>query len=772
MELGKGKLLRTGLNALYQAIHPVHGIAWTDGKQVILTSLYQHNGEPNFGNSNVVGQFEHVHGLYWGPFCAPDAPALLAIQHKRHITMWQLCYSVSEQNKLMVYQISEISELFPILPQGCVWHPQKEILAVLTTRETSVLHSVRLNNSRIKADIKGTGIIHCACWTEEGSRLVIGIGSALHSYMWDDDQKTLNACSFCPIFDVGGYVCAMEPTVSAQVAVATELPLDKICSLNAGISFELPTELIGNSIPSQSSPLGYDSDLSVDGGKKLTDQDKSTGTFASSPVDLTHLPSSKQQSENSPLTNLRPKDYLTGSGQDASHLILVTFERKVTTSKKVSIPGILVPDIMAFDSKTQTVAVASNTCNIILIYSLISSHLPNIQQIQLEKSERPKGLCFLTEKLLLILVGKQKLTDPAFLPSSRSDKYILRLTVKKIACREGPSALSGPTQVCFRNIPVKRESIESHSSDTHSLSEGLLLPGCTIMPSPGKKKLIEEIKNTANEQCLSTSIVESAEKKMSKDFPQALKTLDVEPTAHSFALRGLENASGLLNTPISPNTPGDSSHETSKLCSKQMQSSHEIKRYLLQSEKETNSISKNLEKLCHSFAELQHQLFEITELLRSGKKIVPQYPPSCEPSFVNVICQKESSGSVTSEKRAVILCDGKLRLSIIQQIFDVCVVEMQHNLSWIVLTADSDGFIPVTFESQQEIIIRDANARSSDSSGASSKGLGAVSSTVGYRKLSSQSLDFTASSMEVLREQSSQCLVQSSLSSGQTSSSS
>ncbi|XP_070588896.1 WD repeat and coiled-coil-containing protein-like isoform X2 [Erythrolamprus reginae] len=664
MELGKGKLLRTGLNALHQAIHPVHGIAWTDGKQVILTSLYQRNGEPKFGNSNVVGQFEHVHGLYWGPFCAPDAPALLAIQHKKHITMWQLCYSVSEQNKLMVYQISEISELFPILPQGCVWHPQKEILAVLTTRETSVLHSVRLNNSRIKADIKGTGIIHCACWTEEGKRLVIGIGSTLHSYMWDDDQKTLNACSFCPIVDVGGYVCAVEPTVNAQVAVATELPLDKICSLNAGVSFEISNEIVGNSISFQSNASEHDGDASVEDGKKLTDQEM----IASPPVDLTHLPSNKELSEKNPLINLRSKDYLTGSGHDASHLILVTFERKSPTSKKVSIPGILVPDILAFDSKTQTVVVASNTCNKILTYSL-SSSLINIQQIQLEKNERPKGLCFLTEKLLLILVGKQKLMDPAFLPSSRSDKYVLRLIVKRIS-----SAPLGPTQVCLRNIPVKREGDERHSSDAHFLREGLMLPDCMSIASSGKKKLIEEI---AGEQCLPTSIVDSAEKGMSKDFPQELRTLDVEPIARSFVLQELENSSGSLKIPISSTPVG--SHETSNSYDIKTQSSDEVKRDLVQSEKEANCISKNLEELCDNFADLQHQLLEITDFVRSGKKIVPQYPSSCEPSFVNVICQRESSGSDTFEQHAVILCDGKLRLNIIQKIFNVGVVEMKHS---------------------------------------------------------------------------------------------
>ena len=61
MELGQGKLLRTGLNALYQAIHPIHGLAWTDGTRVVLTNLQLHSGEAKFGDSTVLGQFEHVY---------------------------------------------------------------------------------------------------------------------------------------------------------------------------------------------------------------------------------------------------------------------------------------------------------------------------------------------------------------------------------------------------------------------------------------------------------------------------------------------------------------------------------------------------------------------------------------------------------------------------------------------------------------------------------------------------------------------------------------
>ncbi|XP_067400791.1 WD repeat and coiled-coil-containing protein-like isoform X2 [Emydura macquarii macquarii] len=761
MELGKGKLLRTGLNALYQAIHPVHGIAWTDGKQVILTALHLHKGEPKFGDSSVVGQFEHVHGLYWGP-CAADTTALLAVQHKKHITIWQLNYNISERNKLLVSQICETGEPFPVLPQGCVWHPKNEILAVLTTRDASVLHSVRLNNSRIKADIKGSGLIHCACWTKEGNRLVVAIGSALHSYIWDEAQKTLNACSFCPIFDIGGYICAVEATLDSQVAVATELPLDKICGLNSGIAFEVPAGGETNSFPSQSTLLCGDEEFSMDVGKKSLNSEKSVPIVSVPspslvPVDLTHILSSKQNPGSSSLIHLRYKDYLTGSGQDSSHLILVTFERKVTTTKKVSIPGILVPDIMAFDHKTHTVSVASNTCNIILVYSLTSSCLPNIQQIQLEKSERPKGLCFLTDKLLLILVGKQKFTDPAFLPSSRSDKYIIRLMIKEIIFEEvsSGSATNGSSNA-FLNIPVKREPPENLSAEVNPLNSGLLIPDHAIIQSPSsRRKLIEEIKSPTYEQPLLSSVRDVEERKISIDFPPALETLDVEPINRSLALRGLKAPIAFSNRPASPKGQVDVVPEIS----------NSTKNNILLSEKEASYLSKNIEKLCGSFTEVQHHLSELTELLKSRKKFLPVYPSCQEPSFINITYQ-QLSGSEVDERRAVILCDGKLRLSTVQQIFGLSLVEMQHGSIWIVLTADNEGFVPLTFGSMQEIIIRDASSKGYSTH--SSKTLDIISSTEGYRPISSESLDIT-SSLEVLREHSSKSLDTSSSSEQPTS---
>ncbi|XP_032640753.1 WD repeat and coiled-coil-containing protein [Chelonoidis abingdonii] len=715
MELGKAKLLRTGLNALYQAIHPVHGIAWTDGKQVALTALHFHHGELKFGDSSVIGQFEHVHGLYWGSCSAADTPALLAVQHKKHVTVWQLRYNILEKKKLLVSQTCEMGEPFPMLPQGCVWHPKKDILAVLTKRDASVLHAVRSDNSRVKADIKSSGLIHCACWTKDGNRLVVAIGSALHSYIWDDTQKALNACFFCPIFDVGGYICAIEATLDFQIAVATELPLDKICGLNAGITFDVPSGTETGSLTSQSTLALGDEEYSMDLRRKSIDSEKSVAvdsvaSSSSGPVDLTHILANHRRSDPSPLIPLRRKDYVPGNNQDSSYLILVTFERKVTTTRKVSIPGILVPDIIAFDPRAQIVAVASNTCNIVLVYSVTSSCMPNIQQIQLEKSERPKGLCFLTDKLLLILIGKQKFIDPALIPSSSSERYVIRLMIKELIFEEDFSAPSDATQnllsnfECSINTFGKRKFFENLAMEDQPLGRELLIPGSTIIQSSsGRRRLLEEVKSPSYERSSSSSVSDLDEKRVSGDPSIALETLDAEPINRSVALFGLGTPTRFSNRPASPKVQLDVFQEISV----------SPKNNNLPSEKGTSHISRNLERLCGSFTELQLHLSELTDSTKNGKRLSLAYPSFQEPPFVHITYQKYfSNGAVAEETRTVLLCDGRIHLNLVQQLFDLPIIEMKHGSSWIVLTADSEGFVPLMFKAKQEIIIRDGSESS------------------------------------------------------------
>ncbi|XP_063147311.1 WD repeat and coiled-coil-containing protein-like [Candoia aspera] len=707
MELGKAKLLRTGLNALYQAIHPIYGIAWTDGKQVALIPLHFHSKEWRFGDSTLIGQFEHVHALYWNACYSADLPALLAVQHKKHVSIWQLIHNVLEKNKLMVFQTCEIAEPFQLLPQGCVWHPKRDILSVFTKRDASILYAVRLDNSKVKADIKSSGIIHCACWTKDGNRLVIAISSALHSYIWDEAQKTLNACTFCPIFDVGGCICAIEATLDFQIAVATELPLDKIHGLNAGITFELPisSEMDFLSTDSSQSTLVLgDEEYSMDLRRKSFDLDKSiavhsVASSSSGPTDLTNILANHRKLDPSPPIPLSRKVCPSGTGQYSSHLILVTFERKVTTTRKVSIPGILVPDIIAFDLSAQIVAVASNTCNIVLVYSITSSCMPNLQRIQLDQSERSKGLSFLTDKLLLVLVGKQKFTDPVLISSSNSDRYIIRLLMKELVSREDSSSNSGTTQtLSFSSkssvsLPGKRKHFKNPALGDCIVGQELSGPDNTIIQSPIRRRHMLEVKRPSYEQTSPSNVSIFVEKGALRNS-SILETLEAEPINRSVALFGAGTPTRFSNKSTSP-----------KVAQKTLNSP---KNSILDNEKITPEISRNVERLYSSFSDLHLRLLELTEFAKNGRRSSLDYPSSQEPPFVHIKYQKcSSNGAIVEETRNVLLCSGKIHLNLVQRLFDLPIVEMKHGPSWIVLIADGEGFIPIDFKAKQEIIIRD-----------------------------------------------------------------
>ncbi|XP_039980987.1 WD repeat and coiled-coil-containing protein [Xiphias gladius] len=713
MDLGKAKLLRTGLNSLHQAIHPVHGIAWTDGKQVCLTALYFINGEVKFGDTNVIGQFEHVFGLFWGPLCCSDSPALLAVQHKKHVTVWQLQLSALEQNKLLCTQTCEMSEPFPLLSQGCVWHPKLDILAVLTKRDTSVLFSVRVDNRRIKADIKGSGLIHCACWTKDGTRLVVAIGSALHSYIWNDIQKSLGACSFCPIFDVGGYICAIEATGEAQVAVATELPLDKICGLNAGIAFDMTSETV--SLQGQGSRGVISDDDSLLESRRRSLESERSYIPSSGPLDLTHLLARHRRSDPSPLIHLRRRDTLTGSGQDSSHLILVRYERKVTTTRKVSIPGILVPDIVAFDPHGSTVAVASNTCNMVLVYCITPSAMPNIQQISLQTNERPKGVCFLNDKMLLLMVGKQKSNDPTFLPSSNTDKYILRLIAKELMYNgetpttPPPSTHNHETTSNFcAGIRRHSEHLSKDDRERPGIKD-LVLPGGGVFRSPGnRRRLVEEVRSS--EPSPVTSSVDFSDRASDRALSSAssitVENFDMDHVNRMSSLAVAGQGSRDSSRASSPRfEPSDKLHTEPTLPMPEKTSGPAKERALEQ-------LVRNMERLFIRFADVQHCLTEIRDYTQNGKKALSFYPNASEPPYVNVTCQKQLSENVfIDERRPVLLCDGKLCLRALQDLFNLAIVEMMYGPLWIVLVADVDGFVPLTFKPKEELTVRNGKRK-------------------------------------------------------------
>nr|AAH68281.1 BC068281 protein [Mus musculus] len=639
MELGNGKLPRTGLNSLNQAVHPTWGLAWTDGNRVVLTDLQLHSGEAKFGDSRVIGRFESVCGVCWAPVRTVRSPALLAIQHRKLVSVWQLCPSTAGASKWQASQTSEVRESLPILPRGCVWHPKDAVLTVLTAQGVSIFPNVHQDGSRVTVDVNTKGRVYCACWTLDGQRLVVAIDSNLHSYIWDSSQKSLHSCSFCPVFPVNCSIRSIEATGNSQVAIATELPLHKLCSLNASEALDGP-------------PNGDDGSVHtrpVD--EQVATMDMNSGVTVSPfsvPLDLTHIHFNPSQAEQSSLICLRKKDYLTGTGQDSSHLILVTFKKAITITKKVAIPGILVPDLIAFNLTAELVAVASNTCNVILIYSAAPSSMPNIQQIQLESNERPKGICFLTDRLLLIAVGKQKPSEAAFLPSSEYGQYTVRLIVREMAQGSESSGTSAESQGAYSDFTAllskadREKFTDSLSPGSSPLSQGLLLtPNSSTQSGRSGGALIQEIKSP-------------------------LSPLSSDSVVHETLHRPPWLCPAL---PRPSRTPEHTS--TPELNSPQREN--------LQKEKETCPLSRELEILSRHLVAMQQHLSELTGFLHKEKRVAPAYPPSQDAPYVHLIYQNPCSVGPT-ERRAVLLCDGKLRLSTVQQMFGLHLVEMLHEV--------------------------------------------------------------------------------------------
>ncbi|XP_056419501.1 WD repeat and coiled-coil-containing protein-like [Hyla sarda] len=669
MDLGRAKLLRCGINVLHHALHTIHGLAWTDGKQVILTTVHLQKNEAEFGSSVVIGQFEHVHGLFWGP--ATDAPALLAVQHKKHVTIWQLYYNPLEKNRLVVSQTCEYGDLLPILPQGCTWHPKKEILAVLTKKDVSILYTVCNDNTNIKADITCCRIIQCACWTKDGSRVVVAMEDSLYSFIWNDDQKSLSPCSFCPIFNIDATIVAIQPIMDYQVVITSE------------ISTKNPQSYIRDSEGSslQSTLLMLDEELSRSSRRVSMDSGKSepVDMLKVSPLmssEMSQMLARHRKSDPSPLMHLKQRSITGENKPELSNLLLITFEKNSTTTRKVSIPGISSPDIIALDSRCERVAVASNTGNLVLIYPIAPSCMPNILQIRLEENEKAKGLCFLTDTLLLIMVGRPKSSDLGFVHILASEKYTLQLVTKNISPVEYiPSRINCGQNSVSDQSGLPMDGYKSYGDD-HTVVKEFWMPNHIGNKSPRMRRKIRDLVQRANGGESPTSSLDDYDDNKLEECPITLENLNAEPTVRR-PIKGMTKALCRSFSVRSNNEPQETK------------------------ENHLSTISKN---------DSEETAFQIRHsgLKDSWKKYSQglPYPSSDDPPYIS-ISQQNSSNDGANEARAVLLCNGKLHLRTLQEVFHFNTIEMKFGAKWIVLTEDGEGFVPVIFRANQEVVIRD-----------------------------------------------------------------
>ncbi|OCT81302.1 WD repeat and coiled-coil-containing protein [Xenopus laevis] len=689
MDLGKAKLLRNGLNALHQAIHPVYGLAWTDGRQVVLTAIEAAEcEEATIGNSVIIGHFEHVYGLYWGPVSETNAPALLAVQHKKHVTIWQLYYSPQEKNKLVVVQTCEVGDPCPVLAQGCVWHPSKDIILIVTKRDLFLLYAPRFENAFFKADIKGIGAICCACWTKEGSRVVVAVESALYSYIWDDVQKTLNPCTFCPVFDIDAKIYAIQPITRNHVAVTTEMPAAD-CYGNKETISEAPTL--------QSSLLALDSELSRKNRRMSVESGKSEPVellrvSSLAPADLPHILARHRKSDPSPLAYMRHNNFTARNKISSSRLIIVSFDNNSTTTRKVSVPGISMPDILVLDANAQRVAVSSNMCNLVVICPIAPSCMPNVQQIKFEETEQVKGACFLNDRTLLVLVGKQRSNDAVLMPLSVSEKYLIYLTTKELTPIEyiSSSMVDGSPNVANKDF-----------YDEPMLNKELLMPSNIGIQSPMvRRRLTRSLRSTSREPSPTSSLSDFDENRMMTDSFVSLENLDAGPrnrremsVDHGRRSRKLH---GLVSKELCENNTSEALHLLT----------NNTEGY---NKGEDISITRNLENHESELWDSHYCLSVVKESLRNGMKS-QLYPSPEDPHYLFITYQDPAHEGV-SEKRTVLLSHGKLHLRTVQDVFQLASIEMKFGSMWIILTEDGEGFVPITFKHNQEVTIRDARER-------------------------------------------------------------
>jgi len=114
-----------------------------------------------------------------------------------------------------------------------------------------------------------------------------------------------------------------------------------------------------------------------------------------------------------------------------------------------------------------------------------------------------------------------------------------------------------------------------------------------------------------------------------------LETLDAEPINRSMALLGFGTASRLSSRPASPKVQFNVIEETSS----------SPKNNNLPSERGMSHISRNLERLCGSFNDLQLSLSEITDFAKNGRRVSLAYPSSQEPPVIHITYQVNFSST-------------------------------------------------------------------------------------------------------------------------------
>ncbi|KAK2149588.1 hypothetical protein LSH36_445g00077 [Paralvinella palmiformis] len=185
MDIGLCRLRRIGLNVLHSALHPRHGLTWTDGNCIYLVPINITEDEVGNNSPMKLGEFDHVSSLHWSSDTG-ESHCYLCVVHTSVVSLWKVDGS---SPKLSFKQIRKIHAT-PIL-QGCLWNPKRDVLCIMNKEQcTFYFRHLNKRGSYSLPPIE-SGKITCGCWTLDGENLIVGIKSIIVKSSSDSSKLVL-----------------------------------------------------------------------------------------------------------------------------------------------------------------------------------------------------------------------------------------------------------------------------------------------------------------------------------------------------------------------------------------------------------------------------------------------------------------------------------------------------------------------------------------------------------------------------------------------------
>ncbi|KAK6170197.1 hypothetical protein SNE40_018649 [Patella caerulea] len=398
MELGKALMKENNVNALSKAIHPRHGLVWSDGKAIYLVPLIISSNTLQNTTSNRLGEFDNVDSVCWSKDIDPTT-CFMSVVHQNNVTVWKVSGSTP---KLGFKQVRKIN-VKPI-QQGVLWNPKCDVLCLFSKNQVSFYFNHLTKKGSYAFPPLVSGKITSGCWSNDGNKLLVCIGSSLLIYTWTDIENSLS--DFTPsawtLPKSDGNVTAIVPISQNKYVCCVDLPLERLCQ-NQDV-FLMP-ELPAN--------------LSRHDSKEKRREDLIKATKSSSiKENLLNLPKNPEAIIN-----------------DSSQLIYFQINDDARSSVRLnttSLQGLVSPDLLTHEP-SGCIIVGSNSQNSLQIFTLTDSSLIKSSEIVLQKSQRPKGICCPYSSLresqngVLVLVGQPAKKDVLFPSATTESQFDLTI---------------------------------------------------------------------------------------------------------------------------------------------------------------------------------------------------------------------------------------------------------------------------------------------------------------------------------------------------------